>query len=122
MSKCHHPIIFSNTIQLIIGLTSNPKYQVKLNSFKFQRCGLTEEYGKDTVGKGYWSVFMKRNGHRLNHVRDHKIGLDSTNWCKYGAFVNMYDSIEKLLMKEKFMTILEEPECQDKDGNRVEFG
>ena len=99
MSKCNHPIIFSNTIQLINDLISNTEYQVKLNSFKIQRCGLTKEYGKDTVGKKYWSGFMKRNGHRFNHARPHKFGLDITNWCKYGAFVNMYDSIEIFLIE-----------------------
>ena len=30
------------------------EYQVKLNSFKSHRCGLTEKCGKYTVGKGYW--------------------------------------------------------------------
>ena len=83
---------------------------MRLNYFKVQRCGITEEYGKDTVGKGYWSVFMKRNGQRLNHTRDHKFGFDSTNWCKYGAFVSMYYSIEIVLMEAKVMMMLEKPE------------
>ena len=43
------------------------------------------------VGKVYWSGFMKINGHRLNHVRPQKFGLVRTNWCKYGAFFDMYD-------------------------------
>ena len=34
----------------------------------------------------------------------------------------MYDSIEKELTKEKFMTMLEESERKENDGNRVEFG
>ena len=62
---------------------------------------------------------MKWNGHRFNHVRPQKFVLDRTNWCKYGAFVDMYDSIEKAFVKEKFMMVLEEPEWQDKDGNQV---
>ena len=64
---------------------------------------------------------MKRNGDRFNLVRPQKFGLDRTNWCKYGSFYDMYDSIEMALIKEKVMTILKEPECQDRDGNRVEF-
>ena len=64
---------------------------------------------------------MKRNGHRLNQVRLHKFGLDRTNWCKYGAFVDMYDSVENVLIEEKVMTMLEEAEWQEKYGNHVEF-
>ena len=33
----------------------------------------------------------------------------------------MYDSIEKVLIEAKAMTMLEDLEWQDKDGNRVEF-
>ena len=33
----------------------------------------------------------------------------------------MYDSIEKDLIKSKFMTILEEPEWKYNDGNRIGF-
>ena len=55
---------------------------------------------------------MKRDGHRLNHVRPQKFGLERTNWCKYGAFVDMYDSIEKLLIEEKVMMMLEEPKLK----------
>ena len=33
----------------------------------------------------------------------------------------MYDSIEKALIEAKAMTMLEDLERQDKDGNRVEF-
>ena len=36
-------------------------------------------------------------------------------------FYDMYDSIENELIEAKVMTILEELEWQDKDGNRVEF-
>ena len=53
---------------------------------------------------------MELNGHRLNHVSPQKFGLDRTNWCKYGAFVDMYYSIEKALDEEKIMTMLEETE------------
>ena len=66
---------------------------MNLNSFKGKICGLTEEYKKATVGERYWSGFMKRNGHRMNHIRLHKFGLDRNNWYKYGTFVDMYDSI-----------------------------
>ena len=110
MSKCHHLIRVSNTLQFFNDLISNKENKVKLNSFKFQCCVVTEEDGKSMVGKRYWSHFMKRNGHRLNHVKPKKFGIDRTNWCKYGAFVDMYDSIEKALIEEKFMTVLEEPE------------
>ena len=64
---------------------------------------------------------MKQNGPRLNHVGPHQFGLDRTNWYKCGAFFDLYDSIGKELIKEKFMTMLEEPEWQDKDRNHVEF-
>ena len=64
---------------------------------------------------------MKWNGHRLDHARPKKIGLDRTNWYKYGAFFYIYYSIEKVLIKEKFMMVLEGQEWQYKDGNRVEF-
>ena len=94
---------------------------MRLNSFKNKRCGVTEENGKAVIGKGYWSVFMKRNGHRLNSVTPHQFILDRTKWCKYAAFYDIYDSIEMTLIEAKFMTILEELERQDKDGNHVEF-
>ena len=64
---------------------------------------------------------MKRNGHRLNHVRPQKFGLDRNNCCKYGAFLDMYDSVENVLIEEKVMTMLEEAEWQEKYGNHVEF-
>ena len=64
---------------------------------------------------------MKNNSHRLNLVRPQKFVLDRTNWYKYGAFVDMYDSIEIALIEAKVMTMLEEPEWQDKDGNRIGF-
>ena len=98
MSKCHHPIRISNALQLINDLISNTEYQVKLDLLKGKFCVLTEEDGNAVVGKGYWSGFMKQNGHRLNHVKPHKFGLYRTNWCKYGAFVEMYDSTEKALV------------------------
>ena len=79
---------------------------MKLDSFKGQCCGLTEENGKARLGKLYWSGFIKQNGHRLNHVGPQKFGLDRTNWCKHGAFVDMYDSIEKAFIKAKSMTML----------------
>ena len=101
MSKCHHTIRVSNTLQLINDLISNTEYKVKLNSFRGQRCSDTEEDGKSMVGNEYWSHIMKRNGHRLNNLSSQKFGLDRTNWCKYGAFVDMYDSVEKLLIEEK---------------------
>ena len=44
---------------------------------------------------------MKRNGNIFNNVSPQEFGLDRTNWCKYGAFVDMYDSVEKLLIEEK---------------------
>ena len=43
---------------------------------------------------------MKRNGHRLNNITTWEFGLDKTNWYKYEAFFDMYDSIEKLLIEE----------------------
>ena len=52
---------------------------MKLNSFKGQRYGLTKEYGKDIVFKGYLLGFMKRNRHMLNNLRPQKFGLDRTN-------------------------------------------
>ena len=55
------------------------------------------------IGKGYWSGFMKRNRHRLNLVRPYKSGLDRTNWYKYGAFCDIYDSIEMSLIEAKVM-------------------
>ena len=64
---------------------------------------------------------MKLNGHRLNLVRHQQFVIDRTNWCEYAAFNYMYDLIELELIEAKAMTMLEEPECQDKDGNRVEF-
>ena len=82
---------------------------------------LLKKNGKDKTGKLYWSGFIKINGHRLNLVRPQIFGLDRTNWCKYAEFYYMYDSIEMALIEEKYMKILEEPEWQDKDGNRVEF-
>ena len=69
------------------------EYQVKLDSFKGQCCGLTEENGKARLGKLYWSGFIKINGHRLNLVRPQQFVLDRNNWCKYVAFYDMYDSI-----------------------------
>ena len=56
---------------------------MRLNSLKHKCCGVTEENGKATIEKGYWSVFMKPNGHRLNLLRQKQFGLDTTNWCKY---------------------------------------
>ena len=94
---------------------------MNLNSFKGQCCGLTKEYGKAIVRKGYWSGFMKRNGHMLNHIRLHKFGLDRTNLWKYGVFFDMCDSIGKELIRKKVMTMLEEPEWQDNDSNWFEF-
>ena len=82
---------------------------MRLNSFKHNFFGVTEENGKVTIGKGYWSGFMENNGRRLNLVRPQKSGLDRNNWCKYSAFYDMYDSIEILLIQAKVMTILEEP-------------
>ena len=64
---------------------------------------------------------MKQNGNRLNLIMPHQFGLDSTNWCKYASFYDIYYSIEMTLIEEKFMTMLEESEWQDKDGNHVEF-
>ena len=81
---------------------------MRLNSFKHKSCGVTEKNGKATIGKGYWSGFMKLNGYRLNILKPHQFELDRNNWCKYTAFYDMYDSIEMALIKAKFMTILEE--------------
>ena len=64
---------------------------------------------------------MKRNWHSLNNITTREFGHDKTNWCKYEAFFDMYDSIEKALIEEEFIIMLEEPEWQDKDGNHVEF-
>ena len=80
MSKCHHTIRASNELQLINDLISKTQYQMKLNSFKGQRCGLIKEDGKAIVLKGYLLGFMKCNGHMFNHVRHQKIGLDRTDW------------------------------------------
>ena len=121
MSKCHHTIRVSNTLQLINDLIKSTEYQVRLNEFKRQCCVVIEENWKATTRKRYWSGVMKRNNHKLNHTRPQKFGFDRTNWCKYGAFYDMYDSIEKALVEAKVMKMLEEPEWQDKDGNRVGF-
>ena len=94
---------------------------MRLNSFKHKLCGVTEENGKATIGKGYWSDFMKRNGNRLNILRPHQFGLDRTNWCKYISFYDMYDSVKMALIKESVMTMLEDPEWQDKGWSRVEL-
>ena len=51
---------------------------------------------------------MKHNGHRLNLVSPQKFGLDSTKWCIYAPFYDMYDSIEMALIEAKEMTMLEE--------------
>ena len=59
---------------------------------------------------------MKRNGHRLNHIRTKQFGLDRNNCCKYGSFFDIYDSIEKALIGEKVLMLLEEPEFQNKYG------
>ena len=63
---------------------------------------------------------MKHNGHR-NRVRPQKVGLDRTNWCKYGYSFGIYDSIEKALIEAKVVTAFGEPGLQDKDRNPVEF-
>ena len=86
MSNLHHQIRVSNALKLINDLITNTSYQVILNSFKHKRCVVTEGKDNMTIGKVYWSGFIKRNGHRLNLVRPQKFGLDRTNWCKYAAF------------------------------------
>ena len=91
MSKCHHPIRFSNALQFISDLITNTEYQVRLNSFKHKRCSVTEENEKATIGKLYWSGFMRQNGQRLNLVRTQQFRLDTNKWCKYAAFYDMYD-------------------------------
>ena len=53
MSKYHNPIRVSDTLQQVNKLISNTEYQEKLNSFKVQRCGLTEEDGRATLGMSY---------------------------------------------------------------------
>ena len=60
---------------------------------------------------------MKSNGHRLNLVRPQQFGLDSTNWYKYSAFYDIYDSIEMSLINSKVVSMLEESEWKDKDQN-----
>ena len=64
---------------------------------------------------------MKRNWHSLNKITTQEFGHAKTNWCKYEAFLDMYDSIEKSLIEAKFMMMSEEPEWKYKDGNHVEF-
>ena len=91
MSKCHHPIRVSNTLQLINDLITNTEYQMRLNSFKNKCCGVTEENGKAMVRKGYWSCFMKHNRNMLNITRPQKFEFDRTNWCKYTEFYDIYD-------------------------------
>ena len=68
---------------------------MRLNSFKHKLCGVTEENGKATIGKVYWSGFIKQNCNRLNHIKPHKFVLGKTDWCKYGLFFDVHDSIEK---------------------------
>ena len=94
---------------------------MKFNSYKPQCCGVTGEGGKDKLGKVYWSGFMKCNGHRLNCLKPHQFLIYRTDWCKYGYFFGMFDSIEKLLIEANVMTVLEEPEWKYKDGGRVKF-
>ena len=73
------------------------------------------------VRQVYWSGCMKRNWHRLNHVRPQIFGLDMTNSCKYRSFSDMYDSTEEELIEAKFMMMLQEPEFKDKGGKHVGF-
>ena len=53
ISKCHHPIRVSNALKLINDLIINTEYHVRLNSFRNKKCGVTEDNGKSTIGKGY---------------------------------------------------------------------
>ena len=121
MSKCHHIIRVLNRLQMINYIISNMQYQVRLNSSKGQRCGLTKEDGEATVVKLYWSDFMTHNGRMLNHVRTHTFGLDRTNEWKYGVFFDMCDSIDKALIGAKATTISERPEWKNKNRNGVVF-
>ena len=109
MSKCHHPSRLYNSLQLISDLIISTSYQESLDSYKRPHCGITEENGKYTLGKGYWSGFMRQDRKRLDHAKPQKFVLDGANWFKCGLFYDMYDSIEKALIKAKVMTILEGP-------------
>ena len=73
---------------------------MRLNSFKHKRCGVTDENGKATIGKGCWSGFRIHSGPRLNLLSPHQFGLDRTNLCKYAEFYDLYDSIEMALIKK----------------------
>ena len=55
----------------------------------------------------------------MNHIRPQKFVLDSTKWYKYGAFVDMYNSIEKAFIEAKVTTMLRDWNGKTKMGSKL---
>ena len=71
---------YSNKSFQRTSINQLPDYSHRISGevkfLKHKRCSVTEDNGKATIGKGYWSDFMRRNEHRLNVVGPHQFVID----------------------------------------------
>jgi hypothetical protein len=116
MGNARQPLTPTEGLHLMNSLIKDSELQEKLISFKRQRrLGNSGE-----VGRSYWTLFMRRNAHRLVTKRGERFASNRADWSKMSYIKQMYDVIYDQLVDARVARLREIPVFMNRAGEIVD--
>ena len=121
MSKIKRSFTVSEALQLINQLIEGTIVQEALIQWKLDhKIYHNDEKELGTVGRKWWTNFLKRNGHLIKSKSGKKYAFDRANFSTYLNFSDMYNHIGDILVYDsKVASKYEKPIWVNKDGKEV---
>ena len=115
-ARIRQPLTPSKGLSLINDLIEGTEYQDRLVKWKRK----FTVNAVNSVGRGYWYSFMKRNRNKISSKRGQKYELDRQNWTTYANFADMYDHCVIEMEQAGVAKKLDEPTWMTKEGQECD--
>ena len=113
MAMIRQPLTPSKGLSLINDLINGTTLQEKLVKWK-QKYTVNDD---NTVSRGYWYSFMRRNRHKIVSKRGQKYELDRQNWTTYANFAHMYNHCAIEMEQAGVARNVEDPVWMNREGH-----
>ena len=120
MGNIKRTLTLSQVLELANDLIKNTETEIKLIEWKKKR----NIYHNDsstlgTLGMSFLREFLSRNDHLINKKTLSKYSIDRSNFSNYLNFSDMYDHIQRILIKSGIAIALERPVTMNQNGDIV---
>jgi hypothetical protein len=120
MGKIRQPLSVQESVELVNSLIKGSDIEDELIAFKKRRYKNLPLEECKKVGKGWWSGFLRRNGHRIVTKRGQKFESNRADWCKEVYIRQMYDVIYDNMVEAGIAEKLAQPVFMDANGDVVD--